>query len=216
MFGKEILEQYVLENPGTPLTVLLENYHHLIALNTIQNGKFTYGCGSYLFDGLTYSWYSGMAKKQEALIRAGKESTYLLEVGVYLGHSLLLLLLSNPTLKLECIDIDSELSPKAVEYLNAEFGNRITFHLGDALTILHALPSDTFDAVHIDADHYVPAVRAQFYASIRLVKDGSLVIFDDYEATQDLIDGFIADGTLAIVDRPMCKWTNIVTRITKD
>jgi predicted O-methyltransferase YrrM len=152
-------------------------------------------------------------KKQEALFKVGQKASHLLEIGVYLGHSLLILLVSNPTLRITCIDNDARYSPKAVEYLNQHFGNRITFHLGDASEVLKTLPSDEYDAIHIDADHTHEAVRSHFIHSLPLAKKNALIVFDDYEATQSLIDKFIADKVLTIVDLPRCLWTNIVTQL---
>jgi hypothetical protein len=107
--------------------VLLENFHHFVGLYTAVGKTFHRGCGSYMFDGQIYSYMPQLSKKQQELFNVGKTSTRVLEVGVYLGHSLLILLLSNPTLHITCIDNDPAFSPAAVEYLNKHFGHRITF-----------------------------------------------------------------------------------------
>lgn len=193
--------------------VLHDHFHHFIQLYDAVGREHIHGWGSYLFDGLKYSYQLQTLKKQEALFNVGQKASHLLEIGVYLGHSLLILLVSNPTLQITCIDNDERYSPKAVEYLNQHFGNRVTFHLGDASEVLKTLPSDEYDAIHIDADHKHEAVRSHFVHSLPLAKKNAFIVFDDYQDTQSLIDTFIADKLLTIVDLPGCLWTNIVTQL---
>ena len=193
--------------------VLHNHFHHFIQLYDAVGRDHIHGWGSYMFNGLDYSYQLETLKKQEALFRVGQKSTHLLEVGVYLGHSLLILLLSNPTLRITCIDNDARYSPKAVEYLNQHFGNRITFHLGDATEVLKTLPHHEYDTIHIDADHTHEAVLSHFLHSLPLAKKNAYIVFDDYEATQSLIDRFIFDNTLSVIELPRCLWTNIVTQL---
>jgi hypothetical protein len=208
-YGKSILESAVRDHDSFPAKVLLENFHHFVALN---NG-FHRGCGSYLFNGQNYVYQRETLKKQEHLFFAGQRSSRVLEIGVYVGHSLLILLLSNPTLRITCIDNDSSFSPKAVEYLNKHFGDRITFYLGTAEDVLSTQDLGTFDCIHIDADHNEEAVARQFTMSNRFAEPGATYVFDDYEAVRSLIDGWISRGTLEHVFTPWCLWTNIITRL---
>ena len=141
------------------------------------------------------------------------KATNALEIGVYLGHSLLIMLIANPTLQITCIDNEDQFARKAVDYLNRHFDNRITFLHADALKGMDTLADDTFDFVHIDADHYDEAVKNQFNASVRLAKLGATVVFDDYEAVRNTIDGFIRQGFLKHIITPGCLWTNCVTQL---
>ncbi len=209
-YGREDLERAVAWHPEcTTAKLLLGAFNHFIALGP----NFHPGWGSYLFDGQTYRYHLETLKKQEALVRAGTVSTHVLEVGVYLGHSLLLLLLSNPTLKITCIDNDARFSPRAVAYLNAHFGDRITFHLGSAAEILPTLPPATYDCIHIDADHYDDAVRQQFALAKPLATPRAMVVFDDYEAVHTVIDSLLETNVLERLELPGCLWTNIVTQL---
>jgi hypothetical protein len=224
MFGREILEQAVSHHPeSVPARVLLENFHHFEAIHGVLKGQWIEGWGSYMFDGRTYRYQRETLKKQEALFRVGAAATgaaatgsnvRVLEVGVYVGHSLLILLVSNPTLRITCIDCDGRYSPLVVDYLNKHFGNRVDFILGDAVEAMKRLPAGLFDVVHIDADHVIPAVTAQFTEARRLARPGATVVFDDYEALRPAIDGWISAGILQAVETPWCLWTNIVTRLT--
>jgi hypothetical protein len=216
MFGREILESAVRHHPNSEAArSLLTNFHHFEAIHKVLEGQWIHGWGSYLFNGKTYRYQRETLKKQEALFRVGKASSHILEVGVYIGHSLLILLISNPNLKITCIDIDDRYSPKVVDYLNEHFGNRITFHLGDAVGIMKKMDNNSFDAVHIDADHTLPAVTAQFLAALPLAKLGAYIVFDDYEALRKAIDTWINIKILDRIETPWCLWTNIVTKLLK-
>jgi hypothetical protein len=207
-FGRSILKRM----PKTEMTErLLDNFHHFIALGT----RFHYGCGSYMIDGQRYLYQGDTYKKQEALFKVGQTSTRVLEVGVYLGHSLLLLLLSNPNLRITCIDNDASFSPKAVEYLNTHFGNRIDFHLGNSEDVLTNQDLGEFDCIHIDADHREDAVSREFAFTQKFASPEAYFVFDDYEALRNLIDGYILSGKLNHIETPWCLWTNIITRLNR-
>lgn len=214
MYGKEILQEAVSHHPeSVPAKVLLDNFHHFVGIHDALTDGWVYGWGSYMFNGKDYVYQRETLKKQEALFRVGQASTNILEVGVYVGHSLLILLLSNPNLKITCIDIDEKCAPKVVKYLNQHFNNRVTFILGDAVTVMKTLPDNAYDMIHIDADHNIPAVTEQFTEARRLAKPNAFIVFDDYEALRAIIDFWINTETLSHVTTPWCLWTNIVTKI---
>ena len=206
-YGRSIVESL----PKTEYTeALLANFHHFIALGE----KFHGGCGSYMFDGQSYVYQAATLKKQEALYAVGKNSTRVLEIGVYLGHSLLILLLSNPSLEIVCVDNDPAFSPTAVGYLNKHFGNRVSFYLGSSERVL-STPDvlGLFDCIHIDADHQEAPVRREFELTKPVAKPGAYFVFDDYEALRRLIDGWIESGELLHIDTPYCLWTNVIARL---
>ena len=94
-------------------------------------------CGdSYLFDGLTYKYCDIMYEKQELLYNQVKNVNNILEIGTYMGHSLLIMLLSNPNLKITCIDISDEYTLPAILVLNKYFNNAITFIHNDSHSAL--------------------------------------------------------------------------------
>ena len=214
-FGKSSLEAAVRDHPESiPAKAILENFSHFVNLHDILDGKWEYGWGSYMFDGRTYKWQRDTLKKQEALFRVGETTSNVLEIGVYLGHSLLILLISNPNLKITCIDNDTRFAPKAVEYLNSHFGNRVTFFLGDAVDIINSLtPISNFDMVHVDADHNNEAVLKQFHAAKKIACEKAYFVFDDYEATRGAVDSLLVSNVLKKLVLPMCLWTNIVTQL---
>jgi O-methyltransferase len=214
MHGRELLEAIVTRYPDSfPAVALLANFQHFEGLYEAVGKRWHNGWGSYLFDGQKYIYQPATLRKQEELYRYAMSATNALEIGVYLGHSLLIMLIANPTLQITCIDNDEQFARKAVDYLNREFGNRITFIHADALKGIDTLGDNTFDFVHIDADHYDEAVKNQFNASLRVAKLGATVVFDDYEAVRGTIDGFIRNGFLKHIITPGCLWTNCVTQL---
>ena len=207
-YGRNLLEQ----SSQTEYTqTLLANFHHFVNLK----GGFHRGCGSYMFNGQQYSYQRETLRKQEELFNVGKQVSHVLEIGVYTGHSLLILLLSNPSLRITCVDIENEIPQKAITYLNQHFGNRITFYHGRAEDVLPLFPANTFDMVHIDADHTKEAVTRQFNACIPLAMHRAFFVFDDYEAVKSVVDEWMSCGLLEHVVTPWCLWTNCITRINK-
>lgn len=214
-FGRASLEAAVRDHPESiPARVMLTNFDHFINIHNILCGKWEYGWGSYMFDGRSYEWQRATLKKQEALFRVGEKANDVLEIGVYLGHSLLILLISNPNLRITCVDNDARFAPKVVEYLNSQFGNRVTFFLGDAVEVINDLPTYIkFDMVHVDADHNNEAVLKQFYAARKFTLNDAHFVFDDYEATRAAVDSLLNTNVLKKLVLPMCLWTNIVTQL---
>ncbi len=74
--------------------------------------RFHGGCGSYLFDGGVYQYDPSMAAKQQLLARVASEVSSVLEIGTYLGHSLLIMLSRNPTLRVTTIDVDASFAAR--------------------------------------------------------------------------------------------------------
>lgn len=215
-YGRNILLAAVRDYPESEFArVLLDNFHHFVNLNIVLNGQYWRGCGSYMFDGQNYKYQRETLKKQEALFNIGKISTKVLEIGVYLGHSLLILLLSNPALTIDCIDISGAFSPRVVEYLNSQFNNRIKFYLGTSSTIIPTLESQNnkYDMIHVDADHNIPSVANDLDNSLKVALPKAYIVFDDYEPVKSYIDGLIANGKLEHINTPWCLWTNIITRL---
>ena len=102
---------------------LLKHKNIFYEIYSACGNKFHNGCGSYLFDGQTYKYCDLMYDKQELLFNSVKDVKNVLEIGTYMGHSLLIMLLSNPELKITCIDISDKYTGPAVTILNKYFNN---------------------------------------------------------------------------------------------
>ena len=116
---------------------LLAAEKHFKNIYKACNQSFAPRCGSYLFDGEKYEYFIGMYPKQKLLYEVAKDAKSVLEIGVYMGHSILLMLISNPKLNITCIDIDQKFPKPSTDYLANEFPEaKIQFIHGDSLKIL--------------------------------------------------------------------------------
>lgn len=139
-----------------------------------------YKNGSYLIDGFKYSYDLTYYPKQQLLYNVAKDINSVLEIGVYMGHSLLIMLLANPNLNITCIDITKELSGGCVEILKKYFPNsNINFIPGNSNDVLPTL-NEKFDFFHIDSSHSSDAAKKEFNYCKKLCNNNVMkVIFDD-------------------------------------
>lgn len=194
--------------------VLLANFHHFEALYRVCGSRFWYGCGSYLIDGQTYSYCPLMYEKQKLLFDYAKSGETLLELGVYMGHSLLICLLANPNLKIVAVDITNELALPSINYLNAVFRNAITFLHSDSKEALGVLKTQkqTFQLFHIDTDHRLDVLIAELENVVPLfAKEYTELVIDDYQCFPDLGEAI----TYREITVPTCSWPNALISIGK-
>lgn len=115
-----------------------------------------------------------------AMISSMIKPQYVLEIGTYTGYSALCFLEGlRPDGELHTIDHDEELADRTAEYFHqAEGGDRIHAHLGDARDILKNL-SRPWDLVFLDADkenyiHYFDRVMEDLKVGGYLLADNVL------------------------------------------
>lgn len=194
---------------------LLKNKNLFYEIYEACGNKFWTGCGSYLFDGQTYKYCDLMYEKQELLYNTVKNVKNVLEIGTYMGHLLLIMLLSNPELKITCIDICDEFTLPAVTVLNKHFNNAIKFIHSDSLSYLKTI-EDKFDFFHIDGYHDNNYIKNEFILIKKLNNslDNVLrVIFDDQCSLINL-QSEIRDHYNVIKEIiPNCSWNNIYFEI---
>ena len=156
--------------------------YHFNQIYKIYKKKFNYGCGSYLFDGQNYQYQKTMIEKQKLLYNLSKTSSHILEIGVYMGHSMLIMLLANPKANITCIDIDPTYSIPSVSYLRKEFPNaKINLIINDSVKALKKI-NKKFDLIHIDGNHQIKKVYLEFLLSLKKFKKNEVnLLFDDIE-----------------------------------
>ena len=149
--------------------------------------KFLFTCGSYLINGYKYKYDKRMLAKQLLLYDLAKKNSRILEVGVYMGHSILIMLSSNPNLKITCIDIDKRFAPKAISYLKNKFiKSKIDFFLGDSIKMLKKIKS-SYDLYHIDGDHRPNKIFKEILACINIHKKKKIkILFDEVDMMKDI------------------------------
>ena len=171
--------------------------------------RFHGGCGSYLFDGGTYGYDSTMGAKQQLLARVASEVDSVLEIGTYLGHSLLVMLAANPKLRVTTIDVEATFSAPAVEVIKRHFPEaKVDFVHGSSLAVIPAL-ADTYDLFHIDGTHEPPQVRQEWQA-VLLRRSSNLVkvVFDDVDTIWSVVDDIKRSSEVVEETVPNCRWRN--------
>lgn len=104
----------------------------------------------------------------------------ILEIGFNSGFSALLMLLSNPNLKITCIDICChKYAILCFQKMKEIFGDRIDLLIGNSVNVLPTLKGNTYDMIHIDGCHLVNIAEMDIKNSLQLCKSGTILIMDD-------------------------------------
>ncbi len=171
----------------------------------VCGNEMEYGCGSYLIGSEKYEYSINMYPKQKLIYDKVKNVSSVLEIGTYMGHSLLLMLLANPSLNITCIDIEDKYSGKVIEFLKSVFPKaRIKFFKGNSLKILPKI-REKFDFFHIDGAHGNTTITKEFIHCKRMSssKDFKL-IFDDVEVCKTLQDNINLSYNVIDSHSPNC------------
>ena len=104
------------------------------------------------------------------------------EIGFNSGFSALLMLLSNPTMKLTCFDLgEHSYTLPCYAKLRETFGERITIIIGDSTETLPIHIGEEYDLIHIDGGHSYNVIENDIINSYRLSKNKTIIIMDDYD-----------------------------------
>jgi spermidine synthase len=171
------------------------------------NNSFELGSGSYLFDGKNYNYYFGMYKKQKLLFDLVKNCTSVLEIGTYMGHSLFIMLLSNPKLDIVSIDIDDKYSVPSINVLNSNFEQNIKFIKGNSLNVLDNI-TEKFDLIHIDGNHDESFILEEFEKCKKNARGTYKVLFDDVISMPNVENHILKNYKILNYIKPDCEWNN--------
>lgn len=183
--------------------------HVFAEIHEATGRRFHHGCGSYLFDGGTYRYDPSMAAKQQLLARVASEVDSVLEIGTYLGHSLLIMLSANPRLRVTTVDIEDMFAAPAVQAIKRHFPDaKVNFAHGSSLDVVSKL-TDTYDLFHIDATHEPDVVRREWSAVLdRRSSDLVKVVFDDVDTIWSVVDQIKRETEVVEETVPECRWRN--------
>ena len=113
----------------------------------------------------------------------GKPDLSYLEVGLFQGRSALWVLenvLTHTTATLTGVDIN--INPYLVQNVELSgFGDKVTLLEGPSAEVLRTLPLRSFDIIYVDGSHKADDVLIDAVLSFEVLKDGGVIIFDDYE-----------------------------------
>lgn len=190
--------------------VFAKNKHHFHALQEIMshNMEEWRGCGSYMIGPDSLDYIPEMIAKQLSLYECAKTAKIALEIGVFGGHSLLIMLLANPDIHIVCNDICYySHTEKSINYLQSVFPNQITFYKGASLDVFDknkGLP--TINLLHIDGNHDPLYIEKEFEVLYPHVAKNGYIVFDDYKTPQ--IEYFIYKkwkDLIQVVRTPPCE-----------
>lgn len=107
-----------------------------------------------------------------------------LEIGSYEGRSAIWLIrniLTNPESRLTLVDPWPKNLVSNIEKLEPNEIDRVNFIRGYSREELPKFESQSFDLIYIDGSHASYSVITDAVNSVRLIKPGGIIIFDDYE-----------------------------------
>lgn len=129
-----------------------------------------------------------------ALLKAQR----VLELGSGYGYSAMWWCLGSPLARVECTEGSAENIRKGKDFLRrAGFGDRVRYHLGDALETMNALNGE-FDIVFMDIDkHQYPDGFRKAFPRLR---KGGLFITDNVLWSGRIVEGDQSPATLGILE----------------
>ncbi len=194
--------------------ILPELKFHFNNIYRENNYKFQKCCGSYLFDGLSYEYDAYNEKKQKLLYSAVKDCSNVLEIGVYMGHSILIMLLANPKLNITCVDIDGTYAIPSINYLKKQFPEaNINLSINNSLTLLKK-SDQQFDFFHIDGDHTMRVILKELFVIFNKNKLPKLkLLFDDVDCMNPIKKCILKTFDCKYI-QPQCKNANIYFNIS--
>lgn len=103
----------------------------------------------------------------------------IMEIGFNSGFSALLILISNPLVKLTCFDIgEHKYIMSCYMKLRDTFGDRISLVIGNSMDTL-PLHTGVYDLIHIDGGHSIEICKNDILCSYKLARLGTILILDD-------------------------------------
>ena len=117
--------------------------------------------------------------KRKNVILACQNKKKALEIGFNSGYSAVLILLSNPEIRLTCVDIGwHRYVIPCYEQIKRDFGDRIHLIIGDSRSIIPNI-YDKFDLIHIDGGHTLDIAESDIVHTHNKLLNNSVIIMDD-------------------------------------
>jgi len=114
-------------------------------------------------------------------VMLNKNIKNVMEIGFNSGFSALLMLISNPNVKITCYDLgEHKYTIPCYEVLKQLFQDRINIIIGDSTKTLEN-DNEKYDLIHIDGGHSTEIATSDIINSYRLSKKGTILIMNDYD-----------------------------------
>jgi Methyltransferase domain len=117
------------------------------------------------------------------------------EVGTQTGAFASELMRATKAKRLHLIDLRYELFRSELFF---RYRNRVILHTGLSWEVMERMPDETFDWIYIDAGHDYDSVSRDIAASVRKLKPGAILAFNDYTNWSPL--EFVPYGVMAAVN----------------
>jgi predicted O-methyltransferase YrrM len=141
--------------------------------------------GNCMYRHLTLEPWDCLLSKRKNYQSIAKGRKMICEIGFNAGHSLLAMMLVNPTARYVLFDLGVHKYAKpCFEYLKKEFPDtQMEIMWGDSRhtipTYHHENPHILFDVIHIDGGHKQEVYVVDWENSLNITSSGSILIFDD-------------------------------------
>jgi predicted O-methyltransferase YrrM len=193
---------------------------HIINITDIVNG-FGGGIEGNLICDVTADNYTVEHNKSKIqnLTNLVKGKERICEIGVNAGHSLLIMLDSNPDAEYTLFDLNGHVyTEKCIEYIKLAYpSSKIEAIYGDSNVSLpnylnrYQSMLQKFDMIHVDGGHELQTVVNDFIYSRLLLKPDGIIVFDDYNFhnINVVIDYYVERNVIQKVDSPDIIDTNL-------
>jgi len=191
---------------------LEKNMGALMALNAIMaKHGFPKGSGSYLMDGHRLEYDKSTFEKQDLLYQtvSSFEECDVLEIGVYAGHSGLIMMLDEDCV-VTGIDPCFPFTEPCIDYLRSLFGNRYKLIKGLSHEVLPTL-TQKYDVIHIDGCHDIEYILDELALCKDLLANGGVIVMDDWDGVGPQIPQEYLEE-IEILDIADCHNPNAVIR----
>lgn len=126
----------------------------------------------------------------------------LLEIGFNAGHSALLALLANPSLRYTGVDLgEHRYTQPCFDLLKSRFGDRVELLIGDSRDVLPVLrrTGRSFDLYHVDGGHGFDVAHSDICNVLDFCKSGGALLVDDTDnpLIDALCDMLVMQGAMA-------------------
>ncbi|EAR50117.1 Macrocin O-methyltransferase [Oceanicola granulosus HTCC2516] len=159
--------------------------------------------------------------KRENLRHLAARADHCLEIGFAAGHSALLCLLANPTLRMTIVDpLQFAHGRACFDYLAAMFPGRLDLVEGYSGDVLPTLPRGQYDLVHLDGGKD-KTIESDLNMLRSLVREDHVLCIDDTQnpGLNAVVERWIAEGRLdtagfeaRIAASRQSRWTHCIAR----
>lgn len=136
--------------------------------------------GDCMYQDRTFNRKNDLIPKQRNLMSIARQCKRALEIGFNAGNSALTMLIANPRLVLDVIDIcEHKYAKPCFQYVSTVFPGQLRLIEGSSVKVFDNISFQPYDMYHIDGGHANNIANTDFFNCRNHGRKGSIVIFDD-------------------------------------